>query len=91
MESKSQRELRHALNALQDGSGWEEWGPGPVGLRLFERDWRAAFAFDAASVAVHRLMRENFGGPLSPLKQVRFIAAMRDVAPMLLRVLEGER
>lgn len=81
MEAKNERkELERALAALEDGSGHEEWGPGPVGAVLIERGcFKASWAFDRAAqlaVMTGRTSKESC------------IAFMRIAAPALLEAME---
>lgn len=71
--------LKHALAALDDGSGHECWGPGPIGGRLWKNGHaRAAEAFDMAAVCASRL---------GHLQRPRMIATIRKVAPVLLEAM----
>lgn len=87
---KAHAALKHALDALGDGSGAIFWGPGVVGSKLSEVDWEAAGAFDQAAQVIVQNVRH-----LDPSQQDRipFIAAMRKLAPVVLDValdLEGD-
>jgi hypothetical protein len=71
--------LKHALAALDDGSGHECWGPGPIGGRLWKNGHhRAAEAFDMAAICASRL---------GHLQRPRMIATIRAVAPVLLEAM----
>lgn len=71
--------LKHALAALDDGSGHECWGPGPIGGRLWKNGHkRAAEAFDMAAMCASRL---------GHLQRPRMIATIRKVAPVLLEAM----
>jgi hypothetical protein len=71
--------LDHALAALDDGSGHDVWGPGPIGAKLWQkRHKRAALAFDiAAQDAVHA----------GKLGRSAMTAFMRKVAPAVYEAL----
>jgi hypothetical protein len=87
-------ELKHALEALEDGTGHDNWGPGVVGYHLWHRKGTvpeaqyAAVAFDTATSAIFRMVKSNSATiALDATEKARFIAAMPLVAPALLDVL----
>lgn len=79
---KSERELAWALEALTDGVGHEEWGPGPVVGRLRQRDGFAAAAFAMATKASYRLLGDRTPGDMT--------ASIRELAPVFLRRLRAQ-
>lgn len=79
MEAKEA--LKHALDALGDGSGHEVWGPGPVGAKLHEHSPLAGLAFDTAAVTAVQLAHTG---------RHRMTATIRRLAPVLLEVIEGD-
>ena len=82
---KAHAELQHALDALTDGSGHEEWGPGPVGHELWGRSEVAGYAFDrSAQIALNAGLMG--AGIISPAYRTRFIESMRRLAPVILDI-----
>lgn len=84
-KNQARLDMRHALDALGDGSGWVVWGPGIVGEALQQKNKTAARAFDAASVTV-------FVQGLAPqrdglVEAERFIHCMRHLAPAILELM----
>ena len=78
----ARRELAHALEALDDGAGHEEWGPGLVLVRLDSRNMLASEALQCAIMSTHDLlMRTSRPG---------VIRALRVLAPVFLElIIEG--
>lgn len=83
------KELAHALDALGDGSGHDQWGPGPVGLRLHERSGLAGKAFDLAGQSAFEALRWS-NHYIDRTGRPKFIAAMRKLAPVFLELLLGD-
>jgi hypothetical protein len=79
MEAKEA--LKHALDALGDGSGHEVWGPGPVGAKLHEHSKLAGMVFDMAAIAAVQLQHTG---------RVRMTATIRKLAPVLLEVIDDD-
>jgi len=75
---KARRELAHALEALEDGAGRSEWGPGPVLMRLGIRSGAAADAFTCAALATHDLLLRT--------SRPAVIHAIRVLAPVFLEL-----
>lgn len=86
----ARRELEHALDALTDGSGHEQWGPGVVGSMLNERNFHAHMAFDRAAQVIfgEEVDACHYKNELAnmALNRSRFIAAMRRLAPIILDI-----
>lgn len=90
MDDKAKRSsraaLKHALAALRDGSGHEVWGPGVVGLKVYEKnEYEAAHVFDDCAQV---LFKNGIGMKLAD--RPRFIAGMQKLAPVLLDILLDE-
>lgn len=94
---RDQRALAHALQALGDGAGHEQWGPGPVGQKLIDAwqegrcSWRASWAFDyAVKVASQAFMAAGVIPPVTSLRgrievpRKEVIMLMTKIAPVLL-------
>lgn len=74
--------LDHALAALDDGSGHDVWGPGPVGFKLWEKKHaRAATAFDLSATNAIQVGKKG---------KAEMIAFMRRTAPVLYEALGDE-
>lgn len=73
------QELGHALDALGDGSGHDEWGPGPVGWTLWQRSAYAASALDLSTQVAVKLVAE--------VEPATMIPVMRKLAPIFLNLL----
>lgn len=87
-QSQQQKALAHALAALSDGSGHDVWGPGVIGHKLWMANERgAAHAFDTTAMVVVRLLGDDC---TRKSERPRFIAAMRELAPVILSILESE-
>lgn len=87
----ARRELKHALEALGDGAGQTEWGPGPVIERLEPRSMDAAQAFAMAVSTAYSAMRVAVGFDFfcKPTPG-DLIEATRKLAPVVLDIILEE-
>lgn len=81
MRNQHQQALQHALDALGDGSGHQEWGPGPVILKLDAISAPASEAFGTAALVAVKLGHQG---------RKKMTAAIRKLAPVLLEVIQGD-
>lgn len=85
MRKEQRAALGHALDALGDGSGHEVWGPGIVGQKLWVSGHAtAAKAFDGAATTLFVILGQV---ALGKAERPAFIAAMRQLAPVLFDIL----
>jgi hypothetical protein len=87
---RARRELQHALDALGDGAGAEEWGTGSVAERLNARAWDALTVAQHKPVALasHAFVTAAYVSvKLRTRTRDQVISCMRKVAPVLLEVL----
>jgi hypothetical protein len=89
--------LDHALRALGDGAGHEEWGPAIVANTLYwsgdEGKHLACRALDISAVAALATITPANGflpGPVIPMaNRERYLVAIRAIAPVVLEQLLG--
>jgi hypothetical protein len=72
--------LQHALDALGDGSGHEEWGPAPILERLDAISQPAAEAFAIATQVAVKIGHRS---------RAKMTSTIRTVAPVVLDVIWG--
>lgn len=78
-DEAARAELKHALDALGDGAGAKQWGPGPVIAKLSKRNAMACEAFEMATMVTHDLF--------CLVKREDAMPAIRRLAPVFLEML----